>query len=55
MFQNMDICVDLFEITYNAVNGMENLHQTISKLQIDYKKTVQDSIVKVKSFKRITE
>lgn len=36
MLQNLDSCVDLLEIAYNAVNGMEGLHRSVSDIQIRF-------------------
>lgn len=36
LLQNLDSCVDLLEIAYNAVNGMEGLHRSVSDIQIRF-------------------
>jgi predicted nuclease with TOPRIM domain len=34
MLENLDSCVDLLQIAYNAVNGMKGLHASVSDLQL---------------------
>lgn len=36
MLQNLNSCVNLLEITYNAVNGMQGLHRSVSDIQVRF-------------------
>jgi len=53
LFQ-LSLCVDLYQIVYNAVNGIEGLHANIGQLRIKFCDTLRKSDVTVYEFKQTT-
>ena len=55
MLKNLDNCVDLLKVTYNAVNGMPGLHNGINALQIKFADAMIKSNETVLEFRTSTE
>ena len=43
LYNNLSICADLFEVTYDAVDSMETLHSSVWKLRENLNKASMDS------------
>lgn len=54
MLFHLELCVDLYRIVYNAVNGILDLHSTISGLRVRFSEALTDSNTVVFTYKAVT-
>ena len=54
LFKNLDNCVELLDITYNAVNGI-GLSSTVTQLKDQFSRTMDTSLVVMSGFKSGTD
>lgn len=56
MFDNLECCVDLLNITYNAVNGMDSgISKSVAGIQSDFLNVLIDSVTTMQGFESGTD